>query len=116
MLLTREAILAASDLKVEVVEVKEWGGSVRVSTMSGAARDEWEREIVNRANGNKWVGNARALLASYTIVDEQGNRLFSAADIEALGAKNGAALQRVCKVAQKLNRLTGADLEETKGN
>ena len=40
-LLTREAILGAAPLRHEDVSVPEWGGVVRVSEMSGAARDTW---------------------------------------------------------------------------
>jgi hypothetical protein len=50
------------------------------------------------------------------VVDEQGNRMFSEADIEALGRKSAAALERVCKVAQALNGIGEAELEELQGN
>ena len=114
MLLTREAILSASDLKVEVVEVKEWGGSVRVATMTGSARDAWEQSLVK--GGKATLENVRANLVAATVVDEEDIPLFTAADVAELGRKSAAALDRVCKVAQKLNRLTDSDLEDAKGN
>lgn len=114
MLLTREAILSASDLKAEVVDVKEWGGSVRVATMTGAARDAWEQSLVK--GGKATLENVRANLVSATVVDEKDKPLFTAADVAELGRKSAAALDRVCKVAQKLNRLTDSDLEDAKGN
>lgn len=114
MLLTREAILAAgATLPRETVAVPEWGGEVIVTTMTGAARDEWEQSIVT--NGRK-VENVRAKLVAATVIDEEGRRLFSADDVQALGRLSSAALDRVCKAAQRLNGLTAEELESAKGN
>lgn len=118
MALNRDQILEASDLKTEVCAVPEWGGDVIVSGMTGATRDAWEQSLV-LTNGNKTsvnMENMRARLVVATVVDEAGNRLFTDKDIAQLGAKSGAALERVCKVAQRLNGLTDDDLESAKGN
>lgn len=118
MALNRDQILEASDLKTQTVSVPEWGGDVIVSAMTGAARDAWEQSLV-LTNGSKTtvnMENMRARLVVATVVDEDGNRLFKDDDIARLGAKSGAALERVCKVAQRLNSLTDADLEDVKGN
>lgn len=112
--LNRDQILEADDLKREEVKVPQWGGSVLVSTMNGKARDAWEQSLVNGKGVN--MENIRARLVAYTVVDENGNRIFSDADIEALGRKSGAALERVVKVAQRLNKLSDQDLEDVKGN
>lgn len=118
MALNRSQILGASDLKTELVNVPEWGGDVIVSGMTGAARDAWEQSLVMRKPGGTSINmeNMRAHLVAATVVDEDGKRIFSDADVAALGAKSGAALDRVCKVAQRLNGLTDQDLEEVKGN
>jgi hypothetical protein len=118
MLLTREAILSASDIKTERVAVPEWGGDVLVGTMSGEARDQWEQSLIVRKAGKTEpsLENIRARLVAATVVDENGARLFTAEDVVALGNKSSAALERVCKVAQQLNGLGDADLEELKGN
>ena len=117
-LLNRETILQASDLKTEQVAVPEWGGDVLVSTMTGEARDAWEASLVIRKPGKAEanLSNVRARLAAATLVDETGARMFTQDDIEMLGAKSSAALDRVCKVAQRLNGLGDQDLEELKGN
>ena len=114
MLLSREAILKASDLKTQDVNVPEWGGSVRVACMTGTMRDAWEQSLLK--GGKTSLENARATLVAASVVDEAGNPLFTSADVEALGRKSAAALDRICKAAQKLNRLTDADLEDVKGN
>ena len=52
------------------------------------------------------------------IVDDQGNRIFSNAEIDALGKKSSIALDRVFDVAQELNGIgsdTIKDLEKNSG-
>lgn len=114
MLLTRDAILAADDLSFEDVPVPEWGGTVRVRTLSGTERDAFEASIVEQRGKKSSVDmrNIRAKLAARTIVDEDGKRLFSERDVELLGAKSASALQRVFEVAQRLNGLSDGDVEE----
>lgn len=115
MALSREAILGSDDLKKETVEVPEWGGEIILATMTGAARDAWEQSLVG-PKGTANTANIRARLVAACAVDENGIRLFADSDAEALGMKSAAALERCVKVAQKLNRLTEADLEDVKGN
>lgn len=112
-LLTREQILAAQDIRYDTVQVPEWGGEVRLRSMTGADRDEYEQWLIanrgpdDRAN----IRNLRARLVSLSIVDEAGQRLFSDADIEALGGRSSAALDRVAEAASRLNALAQRDVE-----
>lgn len=113
--LTRDQVLEAEDVRREEVEVPEWGGTVLISSMNGRARDAWEQSLIGD-KGKVNTENVRARLVAYTAVDEGGNRLFTEADVDRLGQKSAAALERLCKVAQRLNRLTEQDMEEVKGN
>jgi hypothetical protein len=79
--------------------------------MSGTERDSWEQAILGAD-----AANVRALLAVRVCVDEAGNRVFQDEDAEALGEKSAAALERIAKVAQRLNLLRKSDLEDAKGN
>lgn len=115
-LLNRAAILAAPDLKYEEVPVPEWGGTVRVRGMTGSERDAWELRCARSRETPSPDDHIRASLVAYTIVDENGNRLFSDEDIAALGAKSAAAVTRVYDVASRLSRVTKGDIEELKGN
>lgn len=117
-LLSKSAILAADDLKTEDVEVPEWGGTVRVRAFSGRERDEFEASLVRGDGKDRKVDltNMRARLVALTVVDETGQKLFTHDDVDLLGAKSGAALDRVFAVAQKLNGLSGADVEELTKN
>lgn len=112
-LLTKAAILAAADFKTIDCEVPEWGGTVRLRGMSGAERDAWEAEVMDaREAGKLNYTNFRARLVARCLIDEQGQRLFTDSDIEALGRKSALALMRVFEAAQKLNGLSKGDVEE----
>jgi len=117
--LTREQILEADDLKTEIVPVPEWktgeNDSVIVRTMMGTDRDAFDQELLTE-EGKSNLENFRAKLCAYTIVDEEGERLFSQEDIIKLGKKSSLALNRVFIVAQKLNGLAPGDVEEMAKN
>lgn len=113
MLLTKDQILEAVDLKTSEVKVPEWGGSVRVRTMSGADRDAWEASmVVVQPDGSRRANmeSMRAKLVALTVVGEDGNPLFCLDDVARLTQKSAAALDRVFDAAQKLNGL-GAHAE-----
>lgn len=116
-LLTRDAILSAQDHVYEIVEVPEWGGSVRVRGLTGSERDQFEAGMIQYKGKRQEVNQSamsrfRARLVSMTIVDGDGKRLFNSSDVEALGAKSAKALQRVFNVAQRLSGFTESDVQE----
>ena len=113
-LLTKSAILGASDLKHEDVEVPQWGGSVRVRMMNGIERDEFRAAIAD--DGLVPVGRFSAALLAATCIDEAGVRLFSMDDMEALQAKSAKSLDAPAAVAMRLNGLGGAAVEEAAKN
>jgi hypothetical protein len=114
MSLTRDQILGAQDIERELVPVPEWSGDVYVQMMSGTDRDAYEVESLLAAD--KRLVNMRAKLAVRCIVDENGVKLFTQNDVDALGAKSYAALERVVTVAQRINKLTDEEMEKLKGN
>ncbi len=117
-LLSKTAILTANDLQTEDVEVPEWGGAVRVRSFTGRERDAFESSMVRGDGRDRKVDltNMRARLVGLTVIDETGQRLFTDEEVDLLGAKSGAALDRVFAIAQKLNGLSGADVEELSKN
>lgn len=114
-LLNKSAILGASDLKHEDVSVPAWGGSVRVRTMTGQERDEF-RTAISTEEGGIPVGKFAAALLVATLVDESGERLFSAADMDALQKKSAASLDAPAAVAMRLNGLGGQATEDAVKN
>ena len=116
MRLSREDVLKADDLATEEVAVPEWGGTVLVRGMTGRERDEFEASTLDQRTGRQNLANTRAKIVIRCVVDDDGNRLFDAADIDALGAKSGAALDRVFTAAARLSGLSGGDVEELTQN
>lgn len=111
-LLSKSAILSAADLKHEDVEVKAWGGTVRIRAMNGLERDEFRAAIAD--DGPLPVGKFSAALLVATIVDEKGERLFTADDMAALQTKSARSLDAPANVAMRLNGLGGDAIEEAK--
>lgn len=112
-LLSKAAILGAVDLKTEDVEVSEWGGTVRVVTMSGKARDEF---FARQGEGGLPYSQFSATVLVATIVDEEGKQIFEESDVDALRAKSPDALERVLAVAMRLNGIGPKAAEEAAKN
>lgn len=112
--LTKEEILAAQDLKTETVDVPEWGGQVIVRTMTGLERDRFESSIMQ--GGQRNYENLRSKVVVSTVVDAEGNSLFTLKDVEALGKKAANVIDRVFTVAIRLSGMTGKEMEELAGN
>lgn len=118
VLLSRERILNASDRKMELVAVPEWGGSLYVRGITGRERDQFEASMTTQKRGDMTLNlrNVRAKLVILAACDSDGTALFNDDDILALGAKSSAALERVFAVAQRLAGMTKGDIEELAGN
>lgn len=114
MPLSADQILAIEDRPVERIQVPEWGGEVCVRAMSGADRDAFEAAML--VNGRQSMVNVRARAAALCICDDGGKPLFSAQDVEALGTKSGAALDRVFQAVLRMNHLSPQDVETLAGN
>lgn len=117
-MLTKEQILQADDIKTKKVNVPEWGGELYICTMSGTERDAFEQSIIETRGKSVKVNlqNIRAKLCVQTIVDEKRNKLFSLDDVTALGKKSAKALDRIFAIAQKLNGISGEDVEDLAKN
>ena len=109
-LLNKLAILGAEDLKHEDVEVPQWGGTVRVRMMTGAERDEFRSALASEEDGVP-VGKFSAALLVATCVDENGARLFTMEDMDALAEKSAASLDAPAAVAMRLNGLGGGAVQ-----
>jgi phage-related tail fiber protein len=113
-LLTKSAILDADDLKHEDVDVPQWGGTVRVRTMTGAERDEFRNSV--NAEGGVGVGRFAVALLAATLIDESGARLFTMDDIDQLAEKSATSIDKPAAMAMRLNGLGGAAVEESVKN
>ena len=112
----RESILASTDLPRE--PVKAWGQTVWVRTLSGAEKDAFEdQSVVAAGQGMRAVrANFRARLAALVCCDADGKRLFTDADAQALGQTSACELEKIVKVAARLNGMTPDALEKAEKN
>ncbi len=110
--LSRDQIVSVSDIKTEYVDVPEWGGTVALRELTGAERDALEAQMVKVVNGKREAdtSNLRAKIVAACLVDgESGDRLFDDRTIRELGNKSAAALDRLFRVAQRLNGMDGME-------
>lgn len=127
--LTRDKIKVVDDRKIEFVPVPEWApadapdAGVYVRGLSGTDRDAFEMAMIIQRRDKKGrttqevnLQNLRAKLVVRTAVTtddpETAEEIFTLEDIEWLGEKSGAALQRVYAKAQQLSGLSVEDVEE----
>lgn len=125
-MLNKDQITKADDLTKEKVMVPEWRAEgqaekdafVFVRCLTGTERDKFESEVILSRGKNTEVNmkNLRARLLVCTIVDDKGIRLFSDKDIDIIGAKNGAVVDRLFSIAQKLSGMTKEDMEDLTKN
>ena len=117
-LLGRADILGREDRSYIDVKCREWGGTVRVQSLTGSERDQWE-EACQEQKGKDKVFSTKQLrekLLSFCLVDADGKKLFSEGDIGLLADKNAAALTRLFDAARKLNAIGAQDVEDLVGN
>lgn len=116
--LGRDAILSADDTEYDVVPCPEWGGDVRLKSISGAKRDSYEESVIttNGTDRKMNLRNARAKLIVLCAVDDDGRPLFTADDIAALGRKNAKPLDRLFDRSRKLIGMGEKDVESLTEN
>lgn len=104
-ILSRSDILGCDDMRSQTLEIPEWGGSVRIRSLTGAEREAFEANLYRLVDGRRELEleNFRAKLAAACIVDEEDRQIFSAADVLALAKKSSVALARIFNAAEALN-------------
>jgi len=120
MTLSKETIAGAKDLTFKDVKVPEWDGSVRVRVLTAKEEDDYEESIITmeESEGVRHITpnltNAKAKLIARCLVDENGDPIFAtvAEGEKVLGGKSASAINRIYRVAVKLNGLSKQDIEE----
>ena len=113
-----DAIMAVDDRPIEILDVPEWKGKVRLRGLTGAGRDEYEASTVVIRDGRAWpdTENARAKLVARCIVNAEGEPIFTQHDVHRLGQKGAAGLDRVWSACLRLSGLSEEDMKELEGN
>ena len=106
--LSKNAILAADDYKYGTVSVPEWGGEVRVRGLTA-----YEQSIVAKLVTDEKKSEVTLKVVQFGCVDENGERLFSSADVDQLKTKSFSVIQRLGEKILKLTGIGDADEVET---
>ncbi len=102
--LSVESILSAEDFQYADVEIPEWGGTVRVRSLSGG-----QRSVITQKVQARETDDLEELLVVMACVNEDGNRIFTNQDIPALKKKSNAAISRIAK---KVMEVSGIGAEQ----
>jgi hypothetical protein len=108
-ILTRDEILG-SGLKRVAVPLPELGGEIVLQEMSTALRLEFESKLKNDEDA------IRCMVIVYSAVNEQGELIFSEADVVELAKISYKAVKRVSDAAFALNSTRRAELEDAQEN
>jgi len=114
-LLTKEAILNSTDRATKIVEVPAWGGSVTLQEMTGRQRDRFESIVLNE-KVRRTIPDLKAWLVAQSIVDEQGNLMFTESEVGKLAEKSALALFDIVKHIRELNGLEASAVETAEKN
>lgn len=106
MPLSKKQILEAKDIKTKELQVPEWDGSVYLRVISGADRDVFEQ-----AFSEKKMDAFRTRFLVMTLCDSDGEKLFTADEVDALNKKSSVVLNRIFDAAWELNAFTPAAVE-----
>lgn len=109
--LTAEQILSADDFRYAEVDVPEWGGTVRVRTMSAKQRDALNRMFKDRGE----VESTEFMLLM-CVVDENGNRVLKREHLDMLKEKSVAPINRIVKAISDLMGTSSDAVESAEKN
>jgi hypothetical protein len=110
----RDQIMKAKDISGEKLEIKEWGVTVEVRTMTARERARIMENAVDPNTGKASIGVMYPEIAIACVHDpETGEKIFTEQDKELLLDKSGAALEKIAQLAMQISGMTeqaGAEL------
>ena len=111
-LTSADAILQAEDFVFDEVDCPEWGGTVRIRSLSGGQR------VVLRKAVDAGRNDIDEMLCVMAIVDEDGNRVLHQNQIGELGKKNTAVITRIANRVLEISGMKdrGAAIAEAEKN
>lgn len=100
----KDTILAAKDISLEPMVIPEWGVTVFIPVMT-------LDQVMTRDVALKDIKEKDFFIhyATYILLDETGQRIFTADDVGALKQKSAAIVK---KIVARFNQLNGLDQED----
>jgi len=111
--LTREQLLAVPDLEIEAIPGPQGHGEVGIRLLTGAERDWLIEQSTGAREQGKRLRAFPAIVCALGLCDEQGGRLFTTEEAEALTEKSGLFLENAAAAILRKNKLNDADPQET---
>ena len=102
----RDRIIAANDTAAELLVVPEWGVTVEVRSMSGAARAVLVQDAANNDSKINFAKVLPEIIIGCVFDPDTGERVFESEDTEALMEKSGQVLDKVLAIAMRLSGFT----------
>ena len=113
--LTLQQIVDADDMDFEVIEVPEWGGKVKLGSMTAGDRDAYEVAIYrSREKGGEEAAleNVRSRLVAAALIEPK----VSKGQVVKLAKKNARIVNQLFDAARRLNGISAEDAAELEGN
>ncbi len=113
--LSPSQILEQPTLIIEVLDVPEWNGKIRLKHLSAKERDDFESSMVKMTRGGRQQlnnENFRARLVQLAAVKEDGSHMFTRHDIKTLGNLPASGLQRVFNKINEMSAFSEDDLKD----
>jgi hypothetical protein len=111
--LSRAEFLAANDkgLQEYTIKTEGYGGVVYLKTMSAK-----EQLDIEKSSRNKNEDNLATKLIVMCVCDEQGNPLFTEADIDAINNKSASVVLELYEAIIHINMKDDRDIEDLAKN
>ena len=108
-------IQAAPDRLIEEVDVPEWGGTVKLASITQGERASLQNIVIS-SEGAKTGANVQALLLAKCLINGDGRRIFddSPHELAVLEARHPVVIDRLFSIAQRLNGMQTGAVEEAK--
>ena len=130
-LLNRNQILEAKDIQTKDIEVKEWGGTIRIKQLSAKEYNDIFMNMINirkmaakqlsKKNADEnleetinelAIKNQKILIIIKSVVDENMNPLFTEADMELLYQKNTNVINKIIAEIEEFNSVSTEDVKK----
>ena len=113
-MLTREQIESKPGFTIKEIPIPEWDGTVCIRSWTANEMDEYATWV--DTGGSVTKKRAHAKIAAISLCDPDGKRMYADGEIDTLGDRNGAALDRIVKEAMSHNGLGSDAIESAEGN
>lgn len=106
MSILRDRIFSCDDAQRRTVEIPEWGLSLEVRGMSGAARAAIMQATADNDGAINFTRMIPDIIIGCTFDPETGEQVFDEGDRDALMMKSGKALDRIVETAMEISGMT----------